>query len=325
MELLKQIELEPEQVSTAIKNTVLETRIVEEATIAAEARARVEKDLGPVPESVQLTSQNNKISLETVMESLKNAKPEIKEIAIKELLLQHYGIETKNVAAQGLPYKTLEQQLADYEQQIENYPKKSSEYSKNILYGMTAFKNLDQLMDANIINIKDALIYKVAIKKIDQALSSYKLKNPVNHKFLRSLKKGAFYNAAALAIGSSLALGSQNFGIAEFVVCSGVFFSSMITFSVCSDAEIHGTLYAEDVAEYKKSVAQHLKKHGRTLGQDINVAIEYAQKLQRQLENPANINVKYLDSLEFLSTTKRQTQEYLNSSLETLAKLKEEK
>ena len=99
----------------------------------------------------------------------------------------------------------------------------------------------------------------------------------------------------------------------------------MITFSVCSDAEIHGTLYAEDVAEYKKSVAQHLKKHGRTLGQDINVAIEYAQKLQRQLENPANINVKYLDSLEFLSTTKRQTQEYLNSSLETLAKLKEEK
>ena len=67
---------------------------------------------------------------------------------------------------------------------------------------------------------------------------------------------------------------------------------------------------------------KHIKKKGKTLDEDLTIALEYAGKLKEQVENPQEISKDYLNQTVEISERIDQTKEYLDSSIESLEKLR---
>lgn len=311
-EITEQILVEPEQLEKAVENVRLEALATKEAAITTQAKARVEKDLGPLPEPIELKSESKGLTLKEIHEGLKGLAPDTREKLTRELIAQYYGIDkvTKN--------KSLEQAVSGYGKHIDTYIRMINEYCEhnNLSKGQN---HLEILTEEALIDEKDALIYTAAIRKIDKALYKQELRSL---KDIRDSDRGFPFVILGAISSLGLSLPTTIATMNAYPILIGCLTALTITIANEINKRLTFPLNSKGVAAYQKEVAKHIQKYGQTLEQDLDIATEYAQKLQKQLET-ATQGTTTLNSSDLVTTAKRQfLTGYLPIAIETLTKLK---
>lgn len=245
-------------------------------------------------------------------------------------LMCHYHLESKNLEASAKGQAELE--LPDT---LENLSRKITAYLQKDLSGKKGM--LRKLSAKEALNSDDVEIYLAALGKIDQVYAQPKLQDVRSVGYYYSLS--GLLHRLGVVPAAVVGLGSGSLGylvsgdLSGFFLIAGCVSGSLSVLSYFSDIVKTGVNYfvissinerpsLEAKLNYQKALQKHFSQHP-VPELDLQVALQYAQRIYQQLENPLTeeeeIRRKRMEWLEGVEEIKQ----YLEDSMALLLELTE--
>lgn len=271
---------------------------------------------GEISEQVGLTKPSDS-ALEIMLDSMGELGPVEKQYFLDAVIAGEYGIKLKDPKEEPvMPYSKIGMQIGKLEKIASCFSGMISYYLKEM--PKLPKKPLNTLADACLIGKEEVGIYQVAMERIDKALNKLSLQND-RHRQLTKVTKisgivGGGINLGALI--SSYYTGSPApAAVTGFCSLMGGFLMASIIID-----SIEGN---DNSVEYKMALAKHAAKKANTLSRDLATAIKYGSRLLEQLNNPQQVNERYLGKNEKLMKSLTYVNEYMLPAVNHLKRLQE--
>ncbi|HLC97289.1 MAG TPA: hypothetical protein VJC21_00720 [Candidatus Nanoarchaeia archaeon] len=245
---------------------------------------QLERELSGVDAPAAAREENT--SLDNLLEAVEELDPNAKQRFIDALTAQQYGVK-RNTAQRSelVPYGDIIDEVAKARTLVTELGGKIAAYRNVLPYEQSDRKRLKTLAEAAILYEQDTRIYLAALKRADGMLNKDSLKNKENEAASRRWTIGGVimggYNGLTLAVG--LAIGTP------LLLTGSLFFSVFHVLDLLTNESSDEQTYQTAIARYAKKK----EKEFAELPQHLDVALNYAQKMQEQLQKPQKVSKDY--------------------------------
>jgi len=316
----------------AVAETAAETeREVEIAAIDSE----LAEELGFDDSSIQKREET--IQLEAILESLAEVSPEARDhfmdLLEQKLAVKHYGL-SEIVPQNGamVPYAQIRDQLLntkkkllDAENKLLNISKTARIITQSLPIRIKGYislqpaskeyrNNLKFLAKAAILDSQDTRIYLAALKVVDRVYNQPSLKSLDSYVLRRGLKFLARIDSAIIGAVTSTALLFPSIST-EIVYYGSIFFIFINGVTAIGYNTPSPNAKEDRHAYFNEALARHASRYADRLPRALTDTLDYAKKLQAQLENPSSVDLNYSRRLAELSIGMDRARFYFHSMI----------
>tara|TARA_Y100000310_G_scaffold190615_1_gene190599 strand:- start:8685 stop:9590 length:906 start_codon:yes stop_codon:yes gene_type:complete len=290
-EIVKQLELGPEQVDEALGQAFEKS-----------ANHHVQNEIATI-------SETKLYSISDLIAGITKVAPEKRKDLIKSLLAQHYGNENQSLVQDVTEYAGISDQLALLPEIRNRFADNVKEYQK-LKPNSRKYRKLITNLDAMGL-VSDSSIYLTAMQNVHQLFRRDDFVKNETYRFRYYFKKMMYFTAAATTGAIAFDIYGSHPGISTPIV----FFVGLLSSAVFADF----TSVRNPNNLYLPEKTKHIAKHIDAATIDTPVALHLAKEMQHQLKNPTTYNAQY--SKQEIAAERELGLQYFGRTIPLLEKL----
>ena len=318
--LLQRVHLSPPQSDKALQEALRSTDEVGQRE-GALRELKIEASLG-------LPARTDESDLEVTLQALAEVRPEAQRYFIQRALHVYYGLSSQPKAEEVIPYEKIEERMNRFVLEVKQFGHRAELYQSGTpVYQKNQYRNLEFLVEVNVVDGSDVEILKASLKRLHTALQEV----PKDEQSYKTY----FSHLTGLIAGGITASAIALIDIPTFLVdTEKTYFSlSILTTLLMALAgvvsycvgEVYSMGSIDSRKHYNSRMAQLTIKHKDPLATDLEVSRYSAEQVQSQLQHPRQIRRGYQSNerLAKVHVAQEQAQKYLSETINSLRKLEQ--
>ena len=249
------------------------------------------------------------------IEAVEELDPNAKQRFIDALTAQQYGVKRNTAQSELVPYDTIVDEVVKARALVTELSDKIVAYRNVLPYERSDRKRLKTLADAAILDEQDTRIYLAALKRVDAVLNKWSLENKHSAEVY-----GIWTEGGGLFLGYNGIIIPLSIATTPLLLLPSILaiFLLPVAFAMASIVTPGDDInYQNAIARY----AQKKEKEFAELPQHLDVALNYAQKMQEQLQKPKKVSRDYAQRTAELVDAVDYGKKYFSAAIPLLERL----